>query len=47
MKEFNQPMTELDIFYVLNILINILMVVYYISVPIILFKIWQIIKKKS
>ena len=45
MREFNQPMWELDVNYIINLLISFLTILYYIAIPYFLFKIYLIIKK--
>lgn len=46
-KTYNFPMEGMDLFFVLNILVQIATIAYYLAIPILLYKIYKILKDRN
>jgi hypothetical protein len=46
-KTYNLPVEGMDFFFILNLLLQIATVAFYISIPILLYKIYKILKNKD
>lgn len=46
-KTYNFPMEGMDLFYALNVLVQIVTIAYYLAIPILLYKIYKILKDRN